>query len=102
MNLKQFLKPDWRKIVLFLILFMILIFLELTILSCFGGINCNLINLGTVSYQIPFTCINVCVSPNLVNLYKSIFYLSFSIIIYFLSYFIVWIYDIYFKKVNKE
>ena len=92
MNIKQFLKPDWRKIVIFVILFIFGIGISILSNSCLGCYN--------VSTGLPL------------GFYEQIFWppemektnflmLNFIIdivILYFFSCLIIWIYEIIKKK----
>ena len=94
--LKQFLKPDWRKIVAFFIL----VILGLTNNFFYWGRNCDLISPGTVNYMIPFLPVILpeCISKDLAQMYNLILYPIGLIIIYLISCLIFWIYD----KVKKK
>lgn len=102
MKWKEFLKPDWRKIVIFLILIFIVIFLigipYWAYPMCEPGGKCPLL--------FHFTPPNKIISSNihLLNGFR-IDWLTFIVellIIYILSCLIVWIYGKKFKKVKKK
>jgi len=99
MNLKQFLKPDWRKIVIFVIIFILLFFIPLfpkfsilpTPVGVEGGTYIDWKSLYSelsVGYGTLADRINYIKIPIIINCFVS----------YLLSCFIVWIYD----KVRKK
>jgi len=99
MNFKQFLNPDWRKIVIFII------FLLLTFILVFGSFALPPSKRGEEYYIVLFLYyflafpieLTAYSDPvlGLLGFIINIFYL------YLLSCFIVWIYD-KFRKVNKK
>jgi len=109
MNLKQFLKPDWRKIVIFVVVSIVLSLFPLTLGSIDFFVNQLFIKVpmrsGVVQgIPIPFYfCMlgGVVVYPEVSGLVCNFIYYIFIIDIliwYILSCLIVWIYD----KVNKK
>ncbi len=96
MTLKQFLKPDWRKIVIFVILFLFWLFIIL-FTSCFHPrITCEE---GYESYYetLIIVCSSRCISENLIILYRirdfTLGIFVYFILPYLISCLIVWIYD---------
>jgi hypothetical protein len=90
MNLKQFLKPDWEKIVIWMI-FLILSFMapnHLIILPLFCGSNFGI--------PLPFYC--SIKGPFNFNAFVGFYFLADAIFWYFISCLIVWIYDKFKKK----
>jgi hypothetical protein len=100
MTLKQLLKPDWRKIVIFAILCIIFSLIN-------TGISGELI-IPIIGLPLPFYyCMlgGVVILPNKPEAICSFnySYLIIDIIIWYLfSCLMVWIYDKYFKKVKKK
>lgn len=95
MNFKQFLKPDWRKIVIFFILM---------ILSIFSFFHMTLVSLPFAVVPSLWDVLASVLAPSLVVIYG--FYFPYSVLIilitiiywYLLSCFIVWIYNRIKKK----
>ena len=122
MNWKKFLKPDLRKIVLTIILSLFVFFINYEIwlsTSAVIGISHEAYWCGIVSSEeCPYTNVKFCEeikrgceSYNLEickrmkqeeNMKQLIFYLIVIMVNYLISCLIVWIYDKYFKKVNKK
>ncbi len=99
MTLKQFLKPDWRKILIFVILLIISTFIGYNEANCmsFGG-GC------THSYGFPFTIYSIHQSAYMpsplpkTTHFNPTFIIPNIIIWYLLSCLIIWIYDKFRKR----
>lgn len=88
MNWKEFLKPDWRKIIAFIILGIFLLLISNQLGYCELGIPLSFTSCTYYEYPVGGIRDQFYVFPFILNL---IFW-------YLLSYLIVWIYD----KVKKE
>ena len=118
MNIKQFLKPDWRRIVLFFIIFIIELFYYNFSIVCFCPLSAcatakieqttarmqNLsiaVNSCETCYSLPWEqcqCDMHCGKPDtitsiMIEIYPLLFTLGILIVPYIFSCLIVWIYD---------
>jgi hypothetical protein len=93
MNIKHFLKPDWRKIVIFVVLFIAIFLIGYY----------KYLTLDSWTFGIPFefsSGYGPCPYPNVIECNKNNFiFLVLDIIIwYILSCLIIWVYDKFRKK----
>jgi len=101
MKLKQFLKPDWRKIVLTVILSVWFLF-GLIIVGGEGGLNAILTITGLVGVIISLPIILLLFLIQVKDMMWGVIYIVLDIIYAFvLSCFIIWIYNKYSKKGKK-
>ena len=96
MNLKQFLKPDWRKIVIFLVIFLLNLFLGIKSYSFYSATE------TIYGYPLPFLTVYIELLPPATvvnwNFRNLIIHIIVWIVLYLLSCLIIWIYE----KVKKK
>ena len=112
MNFRVFLKPDWRKIVIFLVLLLFLFYFELNrpIVKCIGGDICKKYCLLGIPEPLPpvtktyvkdtSACCCYFKFDNLefYNISPLLYWIIYTIFLYLLSCLIVWIYDKFKKR----
>lgn len=97
MDWKHFLKPGWRKIVIFTIFLFYILNRILSVNYC----PTNAIPWCDISYTMPWEnpCSGHCAKPDLLtSIIIEIYYPLFTIVSYIISCLIVWIYDKFRKK----
>ena len=90
MNCKKFLKPDWRKILIAIVIFVILINIEIIPIKIMGGWR-EFIQYVSLIFELTHTYY---VSGNLEKVFMNIgLVILFLVISYLLSCFMIWVYD---------
>jgi len=83
MNLKEFLKPNLKKIILATFLFGVIYTTEILIGSCLSGRICDT---GYTNYKYPFSCHSTgCIPNNISNVYLVLTLTIFELIAYIFS-----------------